>query len=162
MKVLFLDHDGVICLVNNWGSRFQNNNLFDDFDDEAIQLLNEIITETDCEIVVSSDWRLYTDLEGLKKLYRESGIIKEPLSMTSTYPYNSYSLPENDRAADVVGWVDDNMKDISTWVAVDDLQLSHYIQDNFVWISRPDLGLKQTGIKEEIIRILNNESNTGI
>ena len=23
MKVIFLDHDGVICLSNNWGSRFK-------------------------------------------------------------------------------------------------------------------------------------------
>jgi hypothetical protein len=24
MKVIFLDHDGVICLSNNWGNRFKN------------------------------------------------------------------------------------------------------------------------------------------
>ena len=23
MKLIFLDHDGVICLSNNWGSRFK-------------------------------------------------------------------------------------------------------------------------------------------
>jgi len=38
MKVIFLDHDGVICLSNCWGSRFKNkdglDSIFDVFDNE--------------------------------------------------------------------------------------------------------------------------------
>ena len=46
-KVLFLDHDGVICLATEWGSRFKNkdgfDSLFDRFNQKAINVLNEII-----------------------------------------------------------------------------------------------------------------------
>ena len=71
MKVLFLDHDGVICLSTEWGSRFNNgdglDSLFDRFNPKAIKVLNQIIEETDCEIVVSSDWRFHCTSEVLKK-----------------------------------------------------------------------------------------------
>jgi hypothetical protein len=86
MKILFLDHDGVICLSNNWGGRskkwakYRSANphsskekkdapvsvRFDDFDKKAIKILNEIIEETGCEIVVSSDWKLHATLEERK------------------------------------------------------------------------------------------------
>jgi len=85
MKILFLDNDGVICLSNNWGSRSKKRSKYrsenpnssdskkdapidvrlDDFDKKAIKVLNEIIEETGCDIVVSSDWRLHANLEEL-------------------------------------------------------------------------------------------------
>ena len=59
MKVLMLDNDGVICLNKNWGSRFKKGSgtlkdvsvlqRFDNFDKKAVKVLNEILTETDCE-----------------------------------------------------------------------------------------------------------------
>ena len=57
MKVIFLDHDGVICLSNNWGGRFKKKSFdsnpetpmdirMDDFDNKAVKVLKEIIDET--------------------------------------------------------------------------------------------------------------------
>jgi hypothetical protein len=94
MKVIFLDHDGVICLSNNWGGRtkkwakYRSANpesdkeiknapvsvRFDDFDKKAIKILNEIIEETGCEIVVSSDWKLHATLDELGDYYEIHGI----------------------------------------------------------------------------------------
>ncbi len=72
MKVIFLDHDGVICLYDNWGSRLKKQKewggrklsmglleipleyRFDNFDQKAVKVLNEILEETGAEIVVSS------------------------------------------------------------------------------------------------------------
>jgi pterin-4a-carbinolamine dehydratase len=83
MKVIFLDNDGVICLANNWGSRHKKQKewggmklsmrgreipleyRFDNFDQKAVKVLNEILEQTDAEIVVSSDWRLHANLEEL-------------------------------------------------------------------------------------------------
>ena len=95
MKVIFLDNDGVICLADNWGSRFKkqnrsryatvaDNNLsvferFDDFDKKAIKVLNSILEETDAEIVVSSDWQNFATLEELGEYYESQGIIKKPI-----------------------------------------------------------------------------------
>ena len=79
MKVIFLDHDGVICLADNWGGRskkwaqYRSANpessrdmgqapveyRFDNFDQKAIKVLNEILEETGAEIVVSSDLKNY-------------------------------------------------------------------------------------------------------
>lgn len=95
MKVIFLDNDGVICLSGNWGSRSKKRQTyckengptpddkmpvyyrFDHFDKKAIDTLNEIILATDSEIVVSSDWRLYANLEELGDYYEQYGIIKK-------------------------------------------------------------------------------------
>ena len=80
MKVIFLDHDGVICLSNNFGSRHKKqikvrtkltqsvkdlpvDVRFDNFDKKAIKVLNEILEQTDAEIVVSSDWRIWCSVE---------------------------------------------------------------------------------------------------
>ena len=85
MKVIFLDNDGVICLSSNWGGRskkwakYRSANpetvklmsvapvdvRFDNFDQKAIKILNEILEETGAEIVVSSDWRFHANLEEL-------------------------------------------------------------------------------------------------
>ena len=103
MKVLFLDHDGVICLSNNWGGRtkkwakYRSENpdsskekkdapvsfRFDDFDTKSVKVLNEILEETGAEIVVSSDWKLHATLEELGEYYELHGIIKKPIALTT-------------------------------------------------------------------------------
>lgn len=102
MKVIFLDHDGVICLSNNWGGRtkkwakYRSENpdsskekkdapvsfRFDDFDTKSVKVLNEILEETGSEIVVSSDWKLHATLEELGEYYELHGIIKKPIALT--------------------------------------------------------------------------------
>ena len=111
MKVLFLDHDGVICLSSEWGGRFNVNregldSVFDDFNTKAIDVLNEIIEATDFntkaidvlneiieatnwEIVISSNWRHHATLEQLKELYTICGIKKTPISVTSEVDYTT-------------------------------------------------------------------------
>ena len=91
MKVIFLDHDGVICLSTEWGSRFKNkeglDSIFDRFYDKAIKALNQIIEETDCEIVISSDWRFHANLEELGEYYTSQGISKKPIGFTKKYVF---------------------------------------------------------------------------
>ena len=154
-KVLFLDHDGVICLPDNWGSRYKKKAKFDDFDKKAIKVLNQIIEETNCEIVISSDWRYKTTLEYLQQLYTERGIKTAPISITDMPEYVSTSLPERQRAGEIDMWVTENLTDSDRWVAVDDLDMRYFLKDNFVWTPRYLEGIKQSGIKEKIIKILN-------
>ena len=99
MKVIFLDHDGVICLSNNWGGRMKKQKKygrklsqgigelpldarFDDFDKKAIEVLNFILEETGAEIVVSSDWKRWATTEELGVYYEQQGIIKKPIDCT--------------------------------------------------------------------------------
>lgn len=159
-KILFLDHDGVICLEDNWGSRGRHQAKFDDFDKEAVKVLNEIILQTDCEIVVSSDWRFYASLEELQQLYLDRGIVKSPITTTQLQSMGSAMFIEKNRASDIVGWVRENLTEQDRWVAVDDLPMHVYLEDKFVHTPYSREGIKQTGVKEKIIKILNqNESN---
>ena len=200
-SILFLDHDGVICLSNNWGSRSKKwakyrsenpdsslefkdkpvNCRFDDFDTKAIKVLNEIIEQTGCEIVVSSDWRLHATLEELGDYYISQGIIKQPVDVTDIFkdlfPKEWSVLRfradlELERSMEINHWLE-NHPEVTHWVAVDDLNMSmEFLSDrfstkdgsdkkpglsNFVLTPRSSEGIKQSGIKEKIIKFLTNE-----
>lgn len=150
MKVIFLDNDGVICLENNWGSRFKKQKKwggrklsmsnreiplqyrFDNFDEKAIKVLNRIIEQTDAEIVVSSDWRYHATLEELGDYYISQGISKRPIATTDrTENINPEAWKllrcradlELERAIEINYWLS-NHPEVTNWVAVDDLNMS--------------------------------------
>ena len=166
MKVLFLDHDGVICLAPQWGSRFKNkeglDSVFDRFDSKAIRILNEIIDETDCEIVISSDWRFHATLAQMQELYRLRGIKKVPIDYTRDFSSTLEKAAES-RSWEILDWVKAH-PGITHWVAVDDLDMSEHFGEisgnyrfgfkNFVLTPRSHEGIKQCGIKEKIINFL--------
>jgi hypothetical protein len=201
MKIIFLDNDGVICLSNNWGSRFKKQEKwggkklsmtqkeipleyrFDNFDQKAVEVLNEILKETDAEIVVSSDWRLYADIEELGDYYESQGIIKRPYSITEVFHYTNWLeegfLPDDDkkfpwsrwenreqeRYFEIMRWLGHNPS-TTNWVAIDDLNMGIDINTsfgpterewglrNFVWTPQESEGIKQSGVKEKILKHL--------
>ena len=189
MKILFLDNDGVICLSNNWGGRskkwkkYRSANpetsryiddapvevRFDDFDKKAVKVLNEILEETDAEIVVSSDWRCHANLEELGEYFLSQGILKKPIGFTKllgqcNQPENYEWLHkwdlEQSRSLEILQYLRDN-PEITQWVAVDDLDMGKNGEewkdwglDNFVLTPSSSEGIKQSGIKEKIIKFL--------
>ena len=189
MKTIFLDNDGVICLSNNWGGRskkwakYRSANpetsryiddapvevRFDDFDTKAIKVLNEILEETDAEIVVSSDWRCHANLEELGEYFLSQGILKKPIGFTKllgqcNQPENYEWLHkwdlEQSRSLEILQYLRDN-PEITQWVAVDDLDMGKNGEewkdwglDNFVLTPSRTEGIKQSGIKEKIIKFL--------
>jgi hypothetical protein len=157
MKVIFLDHDGVICLQSEWGGRFERDregldSVFDDFNSKAIVVLNQIIEATDCEIVVSSDWRHYATLEQMQELYQIRGIKKTPIGMTGSADYSNAQLLEKYRCVEIRQYLEKH-PEISEWVAVDDMDLSSL--GNFVMTPSSILGISQEGVKERILKFLN-------
>ena len=186
MKIIFLDHDGVICLSNNWGSRFKKMKKFykkssiimngnhpieiryDDFDKKAVNTLNNIIKNTDAEIVISSDWRLSSTIEEMGKYYENQGIIKRPIGFTSdlkSLDENMYSILfhvgdlERIRIIEIQKWTSDNLSNEDKWVAVDDLCMSPECNkgeglSNFVLTPRSNEGIKQLNIQEKILNFL--------
>jgi hypothetical protein len=195
LKILFLDNDGVICLSNNWGSRYKKQSewggrklsmdanqipleyRFDDFDKKAIQVLNEILEKTGAEIVVSSDWRGFATLEELGEYYTNQGIIKKPIGVTKflgeceqpkDFPWSYINDREQCRSLEILQYLKD-YPEITHWVAVDDLSMGVHVENssygafdrdwgltNFVWTPYDTEGIKQSGIKEKIIKYLNN------
>lgn len=158
MKVIFLDNDGVICLSNNWGSRYKKQDKwggrklsmtsrempltyrFDNFDKGAIKILNEILAQTGAEIVVSSDWRFHANLEELGEYYTSQGIIKAPIATTDMFkdlfPGEWSALRfraelELERSMEINHWVE-NHPEITHWVAIDDLNMGvEFLSDRF-------------------------------
>ena len=190
MKILMLDNDGVICLSNNWGGRtkkwakYRSENpesskeikdapveyRFDDFDTKAVKVLNEILEETGCEIVVSSDWKLHATLEELGDYYESQGIIKRPIALTPNIStcknYGNYIWSprwelEMIRTIEIKQYIHDH-PEITHWVSVDDLNMGkngevwkdEWAIDNFVLTPKSNEGIKQSGIKEKILNYL--------
>jgi hypothetical protein len=184
MKVIFLDNDGVICLSNNWGgrskkwSKYRKLNpdatsdtiapvevRFDDFDNKAVKVLNEVLEETGAEIVVSSDWRLHATLEELGEYYLSKGILKAPIAFTKRYigcdkpdefEWFRSTMYEQQRCIEVRQYLIDH-PEITHWACIDDLSLGEkdsygferkWGLSNFVHTPRMNEGIKQSGVKE--------------
>lgn len=180
MKVLFLDHDGVICLSSEWGGRYKKKGFdsnpdtpmdirMDNFNEKAVKVLKEIIEKTDCELVISSDWKRHGTLEQLKEMFITRGI-KPPIDITPFYIglVREGKLPKNlvvpyfdslafERHIEIEHWLKEH-PEVTNWVAVDDLNMTKkdgWGLENFVHCKRPyNEGIKQSGLKEKIIKFL--------
>ena len=140
---------------------------FDNFDTKAISVLNKILEETGAEIVVSSDWKNHANLEELGLYYESQGIIKKPIAVTpnlrdfdsdTSSMFSWKGWLERIRCLEIQEWLKRN-PNVTHWVAVDDLNMSNeYLQpglDNFVLTPKSAEGIKQSGVKEKILKFLN-------
>lgn len=188
MKVIFLDHDGVICLSTEWGSRFKKQQKalrklsqsvmslpvdarFDNFNKKAVKVLNEILEETGAEIVVSSDWKRWANVEEMGKYYESKGVIKKPIAFTPdlgqcTVQGNMFIWSrdwdlEQTRTIEIKQYLHDH-PEITHWVSIDDLNMGKigeewkdiWALDNFVLTPSSSEGIKQSGVKEKILKFL--------
>jgi hypothetical protein len=192
MKVIFLDHDGVICLSSEFGGRFKKQRdagrklsqsidslpvlaRFDNFNKKAIDVLNEILEETGAEIVVSSDWKRWASVDEMGEYYESQGIKKKPIAFTKNL--GECDVPQNfvwsrqwdleqSRSLEILQYLKDNPQ-ITHWVAVDDLNMGKVQKHeswgdmemdwgltNFVHTPRVREGIKQSNIKESILKFL--------
>jgi hypothetical protein len=193
MKCIFLDHDGVICLSTNWGgrtkkwSKYRSENpesssdkrdapvevRFDDFDEKAVRILNQILEETGAEIVVSSDWKRWANVEEMGEYYESKGIIRKPIALTpdlgdctwenedrENWVWSPRWDLEMSRVVEIRQYLYDH-PEITHWVAIDDLDMGkngeswkNWGLDNFVLTPRSNEGIKQSGIKEKVLKYL--------
>ena len=152
--VLFLDIDGVIALDSEFGMRRDNEWKVYPFNKKAVSVLNDIIKETDCDIILSSDWRLHFDLTEIDKIFKWNNVIKSPVSFTEDFrPIRiDYDLLEIYRCNEILDKV--SKFDILNWCAIDDMNLYNLPEENFVQTPKSNEGIKQTGIKEKLIKKL--------
>lgn len=78
MKVLFLDIDGVL----NCGATFEGKHRCDVIDRDMVQEINRVIQATDCNVVISSSWRLAWPMGELKARLRQEGMIDRVIDKT--------------------------------------------------------------------------------
>jgi hypothetical protein len=150
----------------------------DNFDKKAVKVLNKILETTGAEIVISSDWRFHGTLEELGDYYISQGIMKKPIATTEIFkdifPKEWSALRfradlELERYMEINHWLK-NHPEVTHWVAVDDLNMSvDFLGErfssadgsdekpgltNFVHTPRSWEGIKQSGVKDKIIKFL--------
>ena len=192
MKVIFLDHDGVICLPTEWGGRHKKQRefgrkmsqtvtempvevRFDNFNKKAVKVLNEILEETGAEIVVSSDWKRWATVEEIGEYYESKGIIKKPIAFTkhlneceydTNFIWSRSADLEQCRSIEIKQFLKEH-PEVTHWVSIDDLNMGKICEDrwngpieqpwgldNFVLTPSSTEGIKQSGVKEKILKFL--------
>lgn len=161
-KIIFLDIDGVLATNReyetnrtkfrekySWAKELQ---VPYGWNKECVEIFNEILDITNADIVISSDWRFHWDLDGLDKIFKANGVKKSPIFETIKNKRKMTSELEDDRSYQINEWVSLNKPD--KWVAIDDMNLKN-LGYNFI-MTKDSEGLKESGLKEKIINILNN------
>lgn len=162
--ILFLDIDGVLSTFNEY---YRNRKKFWDkyefanevrlpyeFNPGCVKVLNEILSKTDADIVLTSDWRIHYSLQTLDNIFKFNKIVKSPIDVTEVVP-TSMSYLEKNRGHEIDIYIKNHS--IDRYVIIDDLDLSDFVdKDRFVRTIERE-GLKQSNIKQKILNILQNE-----
>lgn len=126
------------------------------FDSKCVKVLNEIIEKTNPIIVISSDWKFHFNFIQLNEIFKENDINGEIADITPDLwgdKFKNLNQLDECRATEILKFVEDHK--ILKFVAVDDLNLKPWLPNNFVWCTQSNEGIKQSGVKEKLLKILN-------
>lgn len=162
--IIFLDIDGVLTTDTEY-NRIRKK-FWDKYDTAkqlripypfnpgCVKVFNEILDETDADIVLSSDWRKYWDLEQLDTIFRFNKVVKSPMGKTGNFP-TSFSAMDKNRAHEIDIYRKEH--NITNYVIIDDLDLEHFVPiEHFVKTTDRE-GIKQSNVKQKILKVLKNE-----
>ena len=132
-KIIFIDVDGPLAW-STWddGHVFINEDASNEFSipyawvKEDCEALQKICSETNADLVVSSDWKMHFSFLQLKQIFLHYGITARILDITThqnLWNKMSRTSLEHERALQIAKWAKDNK--ISNWIAIDDLKLSN-------------------------------------
>jgi hypothetical protein len=167
MKTIFLDIDGVLATHKQY---MMNRKKFWDknpiakelkipypFDPKCVKIFNEILDDTDANIVLSSDWKYKWNLDDLDKIFKFNGVNKSPIDTTINEDVSFGNITKN-RAYQVGEYI--QRKNITNYVVIDDLNISNFMSitgDDDKFVLTDDFeGLKKLNIKNKILKILAN------
>ena len=162
LKILFLDHYGVMRLSPTKTTRTQHSlpaaaefvgtdsGYFSNFDPDAVNVLNQILDQTGAEIVVSSDWKLKTSIEGMCEFYQAQGIKKMPIDYTAWLP--GPTAYHEQRANEITAWLQQH-PETNQWAAIDDLYMGTWLT-NFVWAKNVHLGINDITVQQQLLEYL--------
>lgn len=158
MKVVFLDIDGVINTDRI--ARYRKNHDIDEmvFDEEAMNNLQQIVTNTGSKIVISSTWRIHYNtttplwvalVDNLEKYGLEQFIV----GITPVEDGNPFSKP---RRIEIKEWLDEH-PEVDTFVILDDEWDMGELTPHFVRCAG-SIGISSANC-EEAIAILNHKND---
>lgn len=168
MKIIFLDIDGVLAtdkeFMRNKEKFWKKHPAMAElkvpypWNEEAVKVFNEILDETGAEIVLTSDWRLHWNLDELKGIFTWNGVKKHPIAVTGELFIGSGNL-EMARSGEIDEYILEH--NIENYVVIDDLNIGKYMKitkdDDKFFITKSGQGIKQTGLKDKIIKKLNHD-----
>lgn len=149
-KIIFLDIDGVLCVIPNNFDDF-GPNFHKTFEDN----LKHIIEQTNANIVISSTWRL-AGLDEMKRMWKKRGLAGEVVDITPS------GTMDNIRGDEIQAWLDEN--EVENYVIIDDdtdfleSQMNNFVRtsENYTHEDSVDIGYGLTKkCAEKAIEILN-------
>lgn len=154
---IFLDIDGVLATENE---RFylsvkkydQELNVYG-FDKKCVKVFNEICAELNPIIILSSDWQHHYTIKQINDFFERQGITHKITDVTGTAygdKFTNLSQLEECRAYDIVQYA--KKHGIKKYLAIDDLDLNHWLDGYFVRTPRAFEGIKQSGVKNKILK----------
>jgi hypothetical protein len=155
---LFLDIDGVLCVSAQHYSKKTNSYGESNFDTKCVKVLNEIKNNANFKTVLTSDWGLRHNIKTMNNIFEFNGLnITIDDYPTSLWGVKFFSLKDLEicRAEEILQYIKDH--EIQNYVVVDDLDMTKWFGDRMVVCKRHNEGIKQTGIKDKILNILNSE-----
>jgi hypothetical protein len=163
--IIFLDIDGVLTTMYEYNkSRKKFWDKYElahelkmpySFNSGCVNIFNEILKKTDADIVLSSDWRTHWTLQELNNIFKFNKVIKSPIGVTEVHP-TSMSYLERNRGREITMYLEKH-PNITTYVIVDDLDLSEFVPIGHFVRTIEREGLKQCNIKQKILKILESE-----
>jgi hypothetical protein len=159
-RYIFLDIDGVLATTHQFHTNKKNwNPMYDryKFDQKCVKIFNSILEITNPIIILSSDWKDDYTIEVLNKIFEINGVNAVVSGITPDLwgtVYKSYQELDECRAEEILKYQTDHADVIDKWVAIDDLNLTPWMPDNFVRCTKANEGIKQCNVKEKILKIL--------
>lgn len=156
---IFLDIDGVMVVGRLlYSNRTHPKYDGSPFDKKCVAILNEIIEKVNPNIILSSDWKDYFNINELSEIFELNGINTKVTDITPIHwgdYYTRLSELERCRASEIMHYVIKNK--LTNYVVIDDLNLEKLMPEGtFIFTSRVNEGIKQSETKNKILNILNS------
>lgn len=122
MKVIFLDFDGVLNSMDDMGNYVHLNN-------SKVLLLQDLVKQTDAEIVISSTWRRGNTLEELKRALWWTGLRSA---------HKVFDITDSNgklRGEEIQRWLDKHPEVTKYVILDDDGDMLESQKNNFVHVS---------------------------
>jgi len=115
-QVIFLDLDGV--MITHGSANFLDEEAGEiGFNIKCVNVLNQILEQTDAEIVITSSLRRVYSLSDFDFMFKINKVIKSPISVT---PH----LPSRSRSQEIASFILEN--NVKNFVIFDDMNIVGY------------------------------------
>ena len=104
-RAVFLDIDGVLAPIRTWDR-------YGDLDPACVEVLNEIVTRGEADVVVSSTWRYGKSVAELQAMLEAQGFTGRVVDKTPT------GIPGAGRGDEIAAWLAEHP--VSGYVIIDD------------------------------------------